>query len=43
LKFETITNHVVGYLCGESDNLETIPQLFIEIAHLEEKAYQQLL
>lgn len=43
LKFEAITAHVVGYLCGESDTLETIPQLFIEIAHLEEKAYQQLL
>lgn len=43
MRFETITSDIVSYLCGESNTLETIPQLFIEIAQLEERAYQQLL
>lgn len=41
--FETITNKITDFLCEGKDSLETIPEYFLKIGELEEKAYKLLL
>ncbi|MBP3886576.1 MAG: BtrH N-terminal domain-containing protein [Cellulosilyticum sp.] len=43
LKIEEMVNQIIDYLLKQRENLEEVPQMILEIADLEEKAYQQLL
>lgn len=43
VKIEEMVNQIVDYLLGQRKDLNEVPQIILEIAKLEEKAYEQLI
>ena len=40
---QSMTNQITDYLVGEQNDLDRVPEIILQIAHLEEKAYQEML